>query len=256
MKKILLSFLFTAGAFAAARAQNTFTTEKASNNDSSVTTGVSTGEVKVYNRIRAINGNVKVKWNITSYSNGAGTVLPSGYVVLANGWAFGGLCDNFECRNSVNALAGATYVTNDYPSTIVSNALNDFHAVFDADNAAANTFAYVRVNAVDNSNANSSRTITLLAFKSPTGVTSVNRYDDNIVVYPNPATSAVNVIFDKSSKIRTIAVYNLIGQATDMYRVSGNSANLQLSDAPAGVYFLRMLDERGNIVATRRFNRQ
>ena len=199
MKKILLSFLLTASAFGIAQAQSTFTTEKAANNDSSIVNGAN-GEVKVYNRLRGTNGNVKIKWNITSYSTGAGTVLPSGYVVLANGWTFGGLCDNFECRNSSNALAGATYVSNDYPTTIVSNALNDFHAVFDADAAAANSIAYVRVNAVDNNNANSTRTITLLAAKSPAGVTSVTRYDDNIVVYPNPATSAVNVILIRTAK--------------------------------------------------------
>ena len=233
------------------RAQSTFTTEKAANNDSSVVTGAN-GEVKVYNRIRSNSGNVKIKWSVTNYSQG--TAMGT----LANGWTFGGVCDNFECRDATDVLNGKSYVTGDYTATSgFTNAANDFHAVFNADNAQANTFAYVRVSVADNAvTSTPARTFTLLASKSTAGVTTVTRYDDNIVVYPNPATSAVNVIFDKNSKIRTIAVYNLIGQATDMYRVSGNSANLQLSDAPAGVYFLRMLDDRGNIVATRRFNRQ
>ncbi len=243
MKKILLSFLFTAGAYAAVQAQSTFITEKAGNNDSSVTPGVTSGEVKVYNRIKAASGTVKIKWNVFDYSGTNGN--------LNSGWTFGGVCDNFECRSASLTLGGTNWTSDDY-----STNYGDFHAVFNADNAAANSIAWVRAKVVDNGNASSTRTITLLASKSPTGVTSVIRSDDNIVVYPNPATNNVNVIFDKNSKIRSIAVYNLIGQATDMYRVSGNSANLQLTDAPAGVYFLRMLDDRGNIVATRRFNRQ
>ena len=251
MKKILLSFLFTAGAFAAAHAQGNFVSEKAANNDSALVTGATVGDVKVYNRIKAVSGTVKIKWNATSYSQGstAGT--------LANGWRLIGICDNEGCRDATFVMNGASFTSNDYTATTsYTNDFNDFHAQFNADNAAANSIAWIRASVADASNPSSARTFTFVAAKSPAGVTSVTRYDDNIVVYPNPATSEVNVIFDKSSKIRSIAVYNLIGQATDMYRVSGNSAKLQLTDAPAGVYFLRMLDDRGNVVATRRFNRQ
>ncbi len=251
MKKILLSFLFTAGAFAAVQAQSNLISEKSGSNDSSVLTGVSTGDIKVYNRVKAASGTLKIKWKATDYSQ-QGT---SG--TFKDGWSFSGICDNEGCRDATAVLNGLSFVSSDYPaSTGYTNTANDFHAQFNADNAAPNSIAWIRASVADNSNPGVSRTFTFLASKSAAGVTTVTRSDDNIVVYPNPALSEVNVIFDKSSKIRTIGVYNLIGQPTNIYRVSGNSAKLELSDAPAGIYFLRMMDERGNVVATRRFNRQ
>ncbi len=95
-----------------------------------------------------------------------------------------------------------------------------------------------------------------MATKTPLGVTTAVRTEDNIKVYPNPARESVNVVFDNSESIKTIGVYNMLGQPVSLFHVVGNSANLPLGDAPEGVYFLRMYDGQGKIVTTRRFTRQ
>ncbi len=93
--------------------------------------------------------------------------------------------------------------------------------------------------------------------KASTGIMNFNSADD-IILYPNPAREAVNVIFDEKFNVRTIAVYNLIGKLMGpIYKpASNNSAKIDLSDMPTGIYFLRLMDAQGHFVATRRFTRQ
>ena len=41
-----------------------------------------------------------------------------------------------------------------------------------------------------------------------------------------------------------------------IYRAGGNSANMSVENMPAGVYFVRLINNRGDIVATRKFTKQ
>jgi hypothetical protein len=58
--------------------------------------------------------------------------------------------------------------------------------------------------------------------------------------------------------VKTIAVYNLIGKLMGpIYKPSSSSsAKIDLDDMPTGIYFLRLMDGQGRVVATRRFTRQ
>lgn len=98
-----------------------------------------------------------------------------------------------------------------------------------------------------------SKNITFQFNKWPTGVSSISKSEENVTVYPNPAREAVNVVFDESLNAKNVAVYNLIGKVVSYYRVAGNSAHLDLSDVPSGIYFLRLMNAQGEVVATRKF---
>ena len=102
-----------------------------------------------------------------------------------------------------------------------------------------------------------SRTLTFIGRKSALGVTTTTT-SDNVIVYPIPAFDAVNVVFDESAGIRTIAVYNLIGKLMGpVYKPASNSsAKINVADMPNGVYFLRLMDGSGRVVATRRFTHE
>ena len=54
--------------------------------------------------------------------------------------------------------------------------------------------------------------------------------------------------------VHTVAVYNLIGNTVSVFKTTGTSARIDLSDVPAGVYLLRMANSNGQIVATRKFS--
>jgi hypothetical protein len=75
-------------------------------------------------------------------------------------------------------------------------------------------------------------------------------------LYPNPALNEINVVYDGSADVKDIAVYNLIGRVMMVYKVTGSSANLNIENIPAGIYFVRLLNTHGNVVITRRFTKQ
>jgi hypothetical protein len=76
------------------------------------------------------------------------------------------------------------------------------------------------------------------------------------MLYPNPAGAAVNVVFDDGAGVHSVAVISMLGKPVKVYKVSGNSARVEIDDVPAGVYFLRLMNGQGQVIATRRFNHQ
>ena len=125
------------------------------------------------------------------------------------------------------------------------------------DQAPVGSYSVARVS-VSDSVGNNTRTLYFIGYKNstPAGVNTIVS-DDNIVIFPNPAREAVNVVFDDKADIKSIAVFNLIGKVLNVYKTTDNgSAKLDISNIPAGIYFLRLMNGQGQVVATRRFTRQ
>jgi hypothetical protein len=135
------------------------------------------------------------------------------------------------------------------------NVQGDLHAIFNGDNAPNGSSAWITIHAEDTINS-FPKNLTFVATKGALGVVNIKRFDDEVVLYPNPAKGSVNVVFDPSMGVKNIAIYNLIGKAVSVYKVTGNSAKLDLTDVPSGIYFLRLSNTQGKIVATRKFTRQ
>lgn len=65
-----------------------------------------------------------------------------------------------------------------------------------------------------------------------------------INIYPNPAEGQVNLNFSKELKNAKVSVRNLSGQVVkDMGMISGNAASINISEQPAGMYWLEAADE-------------
>jgi len=90
----------------------------------------------------------------------------------------------------------------------------------------------------------------------PAGVGNIDHNNANIQLYPNPASNEVNLVYEGLSDVKTIAVYNLIGKVMSVYRVNGTSANLDLENVPSGIYFARLMNAQGDVLATRKFAKQ
>ncbi len=252
MRNVLLSlfsvlFLLQAGA---AHAQIV------TQNGKDTATGSYTGgsSFTVENRIKSGSANPLVlKWNVVSHN--LGTVA---------GWGIenAGVCDNQQCYTysatpSQNVFNPAIKKESlEYNGANFDGLEHDFHVLFDTNNPANGTSAFVRVYMQD-MNSGDSRTLTFIATKGALGVNTVTSSDD-IVLYPNPARDAVNVIYDPNSGVKTIAVFNLIGKLVGpIYKPATNgSARIVLDDMPTGIYFMRLMDAHGRVVATRRFTRQ
>ena len=102
----------------------------------------------------------------------------------------------------------------------------------------------------------STGTMTFEFRKSTTGVQALNKQVSEAVLYPNPANNEVNVVYSETSDIKNIAVYNIIGKQMAVYSAGSISTNLDLVNMPSGIYFARLYNSAGNVVATRKFTKQ
>lgn len=243
MKKILLLSALLGFLFNTAVTAQTFMAE---NGDTSMVVYSSGNSLKVFNRLKSTSSSpVTVRWRVTN--------APT---ALASGWTLTGLCDNIQCHSASTTLDNTWKTTFQYGNTY-DPLLNDFHIEFENMAAAPAGTSVFQVQVQDNSNFSIQKNLTFIATKNAAGVVSVTRSSDDVVVYPNPARDFVNVLFDGSAGVKNIALYNLIGKPVMVYRVQGtNSAKLELDNVASGVYFMRLMNAQGNVIATRRFTHQ
>ncbi len=240
MKNVLLFILCLLSFSVVADAQS-FTTSSGSSD--TVTKSYTSGTtIEVHNDLMSSSSTpVAIKWRVATFAFDAG-------------WdaAATGICDNYLCRYNLNNLATSSEKSDPYSN----GSFSDFHVLFAANNPANGTSAKVTVRLTDTAT-NYSRTLTFIAYKSALGISTSVVNSDNVSLYPNPAREAINVIFDKQADVKTIAIYNMIGKAMRIFKpTDNNSARLDLDNIPSGVYFVRLMNSDGEIVATRRFTRQ
>src|SRR5690606_15023804 len=157
---------------------------------------------------------------------------------------------NVTCITAISQMQ-ATNVTN----ALTPSGTMDMKTLFLADSAAIGSSGWVSVKVFDPTAQLQSKTITFVGKKVATGVVDVTRSEDNVLLFPNPANDNINVVFP-NMEIKSIAVYNLIGKAVKIFKVNGNSAKLDIADVPSGIYFIRLMNDRGQIMATRKFTHQ
>ena len=197
------------------------------------------------------DSNITLLWHVTA------TNFPADWLTAA---AFG-ICDNHVCRsNGSNVLWNATTTTGTtYTSTYHANSTHDSEDVFglslDLSGVASLGTHWVTIN-IQHPATSYSKNITFLINKIATGIPSVTHASNEIVLYPNPAHDELNIVYDESADIKNVAVYNIIGKVMTIYKVAGNSANLNLENIPSGIYFIRLVNSKGNVVGTRKFTKQ
>jgi hypothetical protein len=245
MRNVLLGFFSALLLLSGFSASAQFSTSKGK--DSSVGYYNGSAQLEVDNDIKSSSGNpVFIKWHVINSSFGTG-------------WEkFGsGFCDNVLCYT---ALSGNTNIFDDHTvqkSDAYGSNYGIFHMVFQTNNPSVGSSAWVQVSAQDTVSGAPARTLTFVAYAAAAGVVNMSSSDD-VVLYPNPAREAVNVVYDNRAGIKTIAIYNLIGKmVSPLYKPTANgSAKIDINDMPSGVYFIRLMDGQGRTIATRRFVHQ
>jgi len=254
MKKFLLLLLCGIGLSAGAFAQ-TFTTQYD-------TTGTPPGgdTVSAFTMI----SNYVINPSTTDSFTLSWQVIASDFPTSWYEGANFGICDNKVCQvNAVstglrlwNGTAGDSFVSDYY--SVGTGGLpksGDFHMQIDLSGAAGGTH-YMTVHMRD-MQSGYSKNITFLVTKGYLGVSTVVKSSDDVVLYPNPAINEVNLVYNANAGVKNIAVYDLIGKVVRVYRpTANNSAKLDVSSLASGVYFLRMMNADGNVIATRKFTRQ
>ena len=77
------------------------------------------------------------------------------------------------------------------------------------------------------------------------GVSVVELGAENAQVYPNPATSVLNVT---ANNMLNVSVFDMTGREVCRQEVSGNNAEIQVADYEAGLYLVRIETMAGTIV--------
>jgi len=79
----------------------------------------------------------------------------------------------------------------------------------------------------------------------------------NVVVYPNPASSFINIEMTENSTVKYIEFYNASGQKVAVINVENNSVStdlkIDISDFENGLYIANIIDDNDNVI-TARFN--
>lgn len=202
-----------------------------------------TGYLDIYNYINNnTSDTIRVSWRIIDET------LPQSWKDHAEF----GLCDNVLCYTK--AILGGSMQTTD---TISAGKQTLFKMQIDLSpatvTATGNTPVYVTAELTFGSTID---TATFAVYKFPTGINKTGMAKEDVTLYPNPAYNDLNITFSKDAGVKTIAIYNLIGKQVSVYRASGNSAKLDLEKVPSGIYFVRLIDNAGRVVATRRFTHQ
>lgn len=180
------------------------------------------------------------------------------YHNLPNSWqSLVGLCDNVSCYgNNILGTSTSTPPAPPYTPPGITKTSDTFsttlpvHLQADFTTASAGGPYYITM---ELSSGATTKTMTFELTKWATGISSFNKADNNVTIYPNPAVDELNVVFDASAGVKTIAIRNMIGKVVSNYKVVGNSAKLPVSGLQSGIYFVNLTDGNGKLVAIRKF---
>ena len=71
--------------------------------------------------------------------------------------------------------------------------------------------------------------------------------DNEFAVYPNPANDVINI---NGEEIQSVEIYNSIGMRVVSRDVNA-SESINIADLTSGIYFMRILDKKGNLSTTK-----
>ena len=253
MKKILLCIFTILTVFGSAKvyAQSaTFTTAAQNSNTPLADTVIGLASNNPSDNITATTaGGIKIKWKVIA------TNFPSDWLT-----AVLGICDNKLCYNNAsNNVWNPTFGTgNLYTSYVYAqNPAGTFHMQMSFPGTGTTPGTFYMTISLSDSALTYQKTVTFIISNWAASVPNISGSQDDVTLYPNPANDEVNVIYNPNSNIKTIAIYNIIGKVLKVYNTLDNSsAKLNIDNVPSGIYFIRLMDNKGNIVATRKFTRQ
>ena len=84
-----------------------------------------------------------------------------------------------------------------------------------------------------------------LQFGSCTDPTIVNQIESDFSIYPNPSNGIINV--QSGKKIKSINIYNMIGNLVMVRNISNTQSTLNIEHLTNGVYFMEFNFENGSL---------
>ncbi len=243
MKKFLLMLACFAGAYSG-RAQ-VFTVPY----DTVKATYSGTGIMTLHDNItNTTANNITVEWKVTACT------FPNPAWITDTAFA---ICDVESCYGNIGgALTNGNLHTPVYGANATHDSVGDFHLQLDLGWPSAANYNGVYYTVVNLKSGSYSKNIVFQIGKYAQSVGTTGKKDDDVVLYPNPAKNNLYLAYTGNAVIKTITIHNLIGKLVCSFNTTGNNVQLDIADMPAGVYYLRLNNAEGQLVATRRFTHQ
>ncbi len=176
-----------------------------------------------------------------------------------------GFCDNYNCYSNSSLTVPPNQIWNGtsaylphkskpYPAMGAGSGMT-----FDLSMACLDTLGcyYITVNLTDSAVATSQHNITYMVCKTALGIDNTTTAQDDIQLYPNPVSDELNITYSTTTHVKNITVYDMIGKVIiSTTPTQSNSATIHTSNLPSSVYFVRLVDEQGMVIATRKFTTQ
>ncbi len=188
--------------------------------------------------------------------------------VIATNWPsdwlpYLSVCDNNNCYyNGTHTLWNSTTNTGGaqvslYYKGTGTGTYNDFHAALSLSTVTTSGTFWFTIKLANFADTTFTKNITFVITDNTTAVRNVSSYPEDIVLYPNPAHGEVNIVYGAGAGVKNIAIYNLIGKVVSVFKpIDNSSAQLSIENLPTGIYFVRLMDAQGGLVATRKFTKQ
>ncbi|MEM9260633.1 MAG: PQQ-dependent sugar dehydrogenase, partial [Bacteroidota bacterium] len=84
----------------------------------------------------------------------------------------------------------------------------------------------------------------------PSNVQTPNRENQSLKIFPNPATAVINLEFSTNFLMQQFEVFHFNGQNMGTFAVQATEQQLDISNWPAGTYFLRASNAEGTLTRT------
>ncbi len=179
------------------------------------------------------------------------------------------ICDNASCRNNTGSILWNGTSGHMITSTYYANATHDSTGAFgffpSLGGCTIGGTRAITINIADSTRGTagygySKHMVFVVTHPGSTLSTAGNiatTTDNSVNLYPNPAKDELNVVYSPAADVKTITVYSIIGKIMGVYKVTDTEgANLNISNMPAGIYFVRLTNSNGEAVVTRKFTKQ
>ncbi len=173
------------------------------------------------------------------------------------GWIVTGICDNFVCRLPYSAFY--FHVEQEtLPVAAAGNSLLEARLYCPPPTGNGTGVIRIQVRALDLADTNivvQQDTLVIIVNKNPTGIGKITSDDKRVALYPNPASDNLQVYADKTLNPAQITVMNIAGVQQSVKNIEKGKevTNLSLNSLAAGLYMIRVTDNNGTLITTRKF---
>lgn len=164
----------------------------------------------------------------------------------------GGISDTAWNNNYFAVNAAATYSQNNNVITFTNTSSNGISYSWNFGDLATST----QQSPVHSYSGNGNYTVTLIVFNgcfSDTLIipifinTGINELYNtlNVSVFPNPSSGKFLISFGYGNTNAEMKIYSVTGELVHQNKISGDKAELDLTNSPNGIYFLEITSEKG-----------